>query len=384
VRVLTVHNRYQHHGGEDESQASHAGLLREHGHTVDELFEDNARVAELGAARVAARTVWSMEGYRRVRAALRRSRYDLIEAHNTFPLISPALYYAAHAEGVPVMQVLHNYRLVCPSATLYRDAHVCEDCLRQPVPWPGVVHGCYRESRAASAAVASMIVGHRLLGTWRRVVDLYVTPTEFTRRKLIEGGLPADRIAVKPHFVHPDPGLGEHRGGYALYVGRLAPEKGLGTLLAAWRQLARPFPLKVVGDGPLAARVEAAPGIEWHGSRGRAEVLELMGEASFLVIPSEWYETFGLVAIEAYAKGTPVLASRIGAVAEVVQDGATGRLFEPGRAEELAALVDWAVSQPARLTEMGKQARAVYEACYTAERNYQLLLDLYARAIQRR
>jgi glycosyltransferase involved in cell wall biosynthesis len=384
-RILSVHNRYLQSGGEDESQRAQVHLLRERGHDVDVLLEDNRRVAALGAARVARMTIWSDQGYNLVRGALKAQPYDLVEFHNTFPLISPSAYYAARAERVPVVQVLHNYRLICPTATLYRDGHVCEDCVGKPVAVPGVAHGCYHGSRAASAVVATMLAAHRLMRTWSHAVDLFVTPTHFARRKLIEGGLPAEKLVVKPHFVHPDPGPGAHAGGYGLFVGRLAPEKGIATLIAALELSQAQMPFKIVGHGPEAHRVAVAATrdrrIEWLGQRPRAEVSELMGEAAFLVLPSEWYETFGLVIIEAYAKGTPVVAAGIGAVAELVEPDSTGVLFAPGRADELAAAIDWAAHHPTELATMGQRARAMYQRKYTAAENYRQLADLYSRVI---
>ena len=180
-------------------------------------------------------------------------------SRTSFRSISPAAHHAAKAEGVPLVQSVRNYRLICPAATLFRDGGVCEDCLGRTAPWPGVLHGCYRESRSASAAVAAMIVAHRMLRTWQRKVDAFVALSRFARDKLIEGGLPADRIAIKPNFVDDEPGQGRGPGDYALYVGRLAPEKGLMTLLQAWQRLERPFPLKIVGTGPIASLVEGEP-----------------------------------------------------------------------------------------------------------------------------
>jgi glycosyltransferase involved in cell wall biosynthesis len=219
------------------------------------------------------------------------------------------------------------------------------------------------------------------------MVDTYIALTEFARQKLIQGGLPEERIAVKPHFIHPDPGLGDGRGGYALFVGRLSPEKGLDTLLSAWERLRGKPDLKIVGDGPLAPQTaEAArrfPGVEWLGPRPLDEVYKLMGEAAFLVFPSEVYETFGRVAIEAFARGTPVVASKIGAIAELVEQGRTGLHFHPGDPKDLAAQVTWVLSHPAELERMREQARVEYEARYTAERNYQLLMEIYRTATKR-
>jgi glycosyltransferase involved in cell wall biosynthesis len=385
MRILVVHNRYLIRGGEDESVAAERELLRQNGHEVDLYEEHNERVADLGQLRVALRTVWSPESHRRLRRRLRRRRYDLIHVHNFFPLVSPAAHHAAQAEGVPVVQSLRNYRLLCPNAELFRSGRVCQDCLGRRVPWPGVVHGCYRGSRRATAAVASMIAIHNYLRTWQRMVDLYVAVTRFARDKLIEGGLPADRIVVKPNFVERAPPLGTGAGGYALFVGRLSAEKGLSTVLEAWQRIGFAIPLKIVGEGPLADSVDSVAAqrleVECLGRRPLSEVYDLMGGARFLVLPSEWYEPFGRVAIEAFACGTPVIASDMGGMAELIDDRRTGRLFRPGDAGDLARVVEWALGHPRHLAWMRGQARAEFEAKYTAERNYQQLAAIYRRAL---
>lgn len=388
ARVLIVHNRYQQAGGEDAVVADEAALLTSRGHDVRQLLVDNRDIPQrrsvLTSARLAVGTVWSRPAAEWVRTAVRDFRPDVVHFHNTFPLISPSAYYAVRAEGVAVVQTLHNYRLLCPAAIFYRDAKVCEDCLGRAVPWPGVVHGCYRQSRPQTGVVAAMLVAHRVARTWHRAVDRYVALTEFARQRLIAGGLPADRIAVKPNFVYPDPGPGAHGGGYALFVGRLTPEKGIPTLLAAWGQLDGSIPLKIVGDGPLRGQVARAaqrhPEIEWLGPRSAAEVLALMGDALVVIVPSEWYETFGRVVIEAYAVGTPVISSRIGALAELVTHGETGLAVPPGQPGALAEAVRWARAHPVEWRSMGAAARRVFEERYTAERNYDALLAIYAAA----
>ena len=382
MRILSIHNVYQIRGGEEVSAEAEQKLLRNYGHIVDIYEENNDKVSNMGPAQLALRTLWSQEAYDTVRAKLKAQHYDVVHVQNFFPLISPSVYYAAKAENIPVVQTLRNYRLICPNALFFRDGQVCEDCIGKPIPYPGVVHSCYRNDRKASAAVASMVTGHRLARTWPRMVDRYITLTQFARNKMVEGGLPANKIVVKPNFVDPEPQLGNGMGGYALYVGRLSVEKGLDTLIAAWQQLKTPIPLKIVGDGPLSPLVTSAsqqyPCIEWLGRRPMNEVHQLMGEAHFLVFPSKWYETFGRVAVEAFATGTPVIASKIGAISEIVQAGHTGLHFTPGDPIDLARQVTWLLAHPEKYKFMRKNARKEFEEKYTAAANYKQLMAIYS------
>ena len=382
MRILSIHNNYQIRGGEDESRESEERLLREMGHEVEVYQENNDRVATLGSVNMALRTIWSQEAYNIVQEKLTAKTCDVVHVQNFFPLISPSVYYAAQAKGVPVVQTLRNYRLLCPNALFFRDGQVCEDCMGKAIPYPGVVHKCYRENLAASGVTAAMLTFHRVMQTWKQKVDLYIALTEFARQKFIEGGLPGEKIVVKPNFVHPDPGKGEGQGGYALFVGRLSVEKGLDTLLAAWELLKNPMPLKIVGDGPLASQVaEAAqkfPQVEWLGRKSIAEVHALMGEAMVLIFPSKWYETFGRVAVEGFAKGTPAIAANIGAIAELVDRDRTGLHFQPGNPTDLAAKVEWVIQHPKELAQMRQEARAEFEAKYTAQENYRRLMEIYS------
>jgi glycosyltransferase involved in cell wall biosynthesis len=387
MRVLLVHCRYQIRGGEDECVEFERRLLMDAGVEVDLYEDDNRRVEEIGSLRAATDTVWSRRSWLAIRERLRAKPYDVIHVHNFFPLISPAVHHAARAEGCAVVQTLHNYRLLCPNGIFFRDGHVCEDCLGRSVPWPAVAHACYRGSRPGSAAIAAMLAGHRLLGTWRDKVDAFIALNEFGRRKFIEGGLPAERIVVKPNFVTPDPGVGDGRGGFALFVGRLTPEKGVATLLDAWRRLDGRFPLKIVGDGPLIEQAAQAAaevaGIEFLGRRPLAEFYDLAGRASFFVFPSTWYEGFPRVIMECFARGTPIVASAIGPIAEVVTDGVTGVHFRPGDAQDLAAKVERVLAQPDSLVAMRAAARAEFETKYTAEIALERTLAIYRQALSR-
>lgn len=387
MRVLVVHNYYQQAGGEDAVVSAETALLRRHGHEVVEYTEHNREIDHMARLGVASRAIWSRPSRQRLRGMLEDKAFDVAHFHNTFPLVSPSAYYACQGAGVPVVQTLHNYRLLCPSATFFRDGRVCEDCLGKSVPWPGVRHACYRASRHQTAVVTAMLTVHSWLRTWESQVALYVALTEFGRSKFIEGNLPAERIVVKPNFVDPDPGVQRGRGTHALFVGRLSPEKGLRTLAGAWRTL-RGIPLAIVGDGPSRPELESLirehgleASLELLGHRNREEVMASMRGARFLIFPSESYESFGLSVVEAFACGLPVIASRLGAMAEIVDDGVTGLHFTPGNTEDLAAKVTWAWQHPEQMQQMGRAARSVYEARYTADRNYQRLMDIYQMAV---
>ncbi len=383
MKVLLVHNYYQQPGGEDQVFETEAALLEAHGHSVARYTVHNDQVAEMNPLSLVETTLWNKAVYRELRDLICRQRPQVAHFHNTFPLISPAAYHAAKAEGVPVVQTLHNYRLLCPNGVFFRDGHVCEDCLGKSVPWPGVVHACYRGSRAGTGLVAAMLTLQRVLKSSTEAVHIYIALSEFAREKFIQGGLSAEKIVVKPNFVHPDPGMGEGLGGYALFVGRLSPEKGIGTLLAAWDRLGRKVPLKIVGDGPLALQADKVarrvPGVEWLGRLPKTQVLALMKDAHVLIFPSLWYEGFPMVLAEACAVGLPVVASELGSMSSLIDPGRTGLHFHPGNPEDLAAQVEWTLTHPAELTQMRREARAEFEAKYTAEQNYQMLMEIYER-----
>jgi len=386
MRVLLLHNHYQQTGGEDQVFSAEANLLEAHGHQVLRYTLHNDQIAGMTTLKLVKETVWNQNVYRELRAFIRRERPQVVHCHNTFPLISPSAYYAAKAEHVPVVQTLHNFRLVCPSGNLLRSGTVCEDCLTKSLPWPSVVHACYRKSRLITGTVAAMLTVHRSLRTWSQMVDVYITLNEFARTKFIQGGLPAERIVIKPNFVYPDPGYTqESRGGYALYVGRLSDEKGVDTLLAAWEKLKQRIPLKIAGDGPLAELVRDAarrlPGVEWLGQKTLDEIYKLMRRAAFLIIPSKCYEGMPRTIIESYAVGTPVIAADLGSMNVIVKHNQTGLLFRSGDTEMLAGQVDWAMAHPAEVSRMRREARTEYESKYTGEHNYLMLRGIYERVV---
>ena len=388
MKVLVCHNHYQRPGGEDRVFADETALLEAHGHEVVRFTRHNDDVAGMGRLALARATFGNRDAEAALDALIAAERPDVMHCHNTFPLISPSAYRAARRHGVAVVQTLHNFRLVCPKAELMRDGQVCEECLGRPFAWPAIRHACYRNSRQASGIVAAMMAEHRRRGTWREGVDRYVTPTAFVKRKFVEGGLPAERIAVKPNFVAGTPRTGDGAGGYVVFVGRLSTEKGVRCLLEAWERLSDDIELRILGDGPMSGDVRAAAEhdrrIAWLGHRTPDEVLETIGQARLLVMPSIWYETFGLCIAEAYAVGTPVVASRLGAMEELVDPGRTGFLFTAGDAGALARTVRDAHRMPDVATGMRRLARARYEEAYSAKTNLALLLRVYEEAIASR
>src|ERR1700730_8192375 len=296
VKVLLVHNTYQQPGGEDVVFEQEARMLRNAGHQVILHQRSNWEVEAYHALqkiRLAARTIWASDTRRDFLSLLRDQKPDVVHVHNTFMMISPSMYSACYEEKVPVVQTLNNYRLLCPAATLFRDGKVCEECVGGSL-LHSVQHACYHKSRPTTAVVALMLVAHRLRGTWEREVTSYVALTEFSRSKFIEGGLPPEKIFVKPNFVDPDPGARTADGDFVLFVGRLSPEKRVSTVLAAWKCLRLPIPITVIGGGPDRPQLEAqaaADGLtnaSFLGQVPRAQTLEAISNARFLVFSSEW------------------------------------------------------------------------------------------------
>jgi glycosyltransferase involved in cell wall biosynthesis len=388
MRVLLVHNHYRSDepSGEGVVFRNERRLLEENGIDVVCYERSNDEIPLMGIRErlaLARNAAWSPRTHRELTDLIRRTEPAVAHFHNTFPLISPSAYAACRRARVAVVQTLHNYRLICPAASLRRSGRVCEDCVGATLA-PALRYRCYKGSLAATAAVVGMLVWHRRRRTYRTLVNRYVALTQFAAGKLVEGGLPRGRIVVKPNFLPDPPPVRDERGEYALFVGRLGEEKGLGTLVAAWKHVAG-LPLKVVGDGALreelareAARNGAA--VEFLGFRPRDEVMALVGAARFQLIPSECYENFPVVLLEAYACGTPVVASRIGSLAELVVPGETGVTFAPGNAQELAAAVNALREDRQALERMRRGCRRLFTARYGAAENFRRLREIYESA----
>lgn len=391
MKILLVHNEYQQPGGEDIVFELEHELLSGYGHKVLTYRRSNHEIGRYSTFRrlmLIGQMTWARDTQREISLVLRRAKPDIVHVHNTFAQISPSIYAECRKAEVPVVQTLHNFRLLCPAATFFRKGRVCNECVNRGLH-RGVMHGCYRNSRAATAAVAGMLATHRQLSTWSHNIDRYIALTEFARRQFILGGFPGEMISVKPNFVAPDPGQGTQSGGYTLFVGRLSQEKGLHTLLEAWQRLKEPIPLRIVGDGPLRSELLAyaekkgLSSVRFMGRMGRAETQKAIKEALFLVLPSLCYENFPMTIAEAFAAGTPVVCSRLGAMQEIVAHQQTGLHFAPNCSEQLADVTALAWEHPARMREMGRAARHEFELKYSAEKNHSLLMEIYQQAMQK-
>lgn len=378
MKILIVHNAYQYRGGEDAVVDDEIALLRSNGHQVETYLRHNDELENMSLATATRQTLWSSRTIGDIKERISSFRPNIVHAHNTFPLISPSLYWAAERAGVPVVQTLHNFRLMCLNALFLRDGRVCEDCLGR-LPWRGVVHRCYRNSVAASAVLASMLTLHRALGAYRYKVSRYIALNEFCRSKFIEAGLPAERIAIKPNFVDfAEPRIQARKG--LLFVGRLSAEKGVATLAKAAALLPNGS-LRVAGEGPDTPLLDRVNGINLIGKVSAESVRLEMSTAVALVVPSIWYENFPRTIVEAFACGLPVIASRIGALTDLVREGETGLLFEAGNSFDLADKMTWALAHAQQMAEMGRNARAQYELEFSAKVNYRLLEEIYTDAL---
>ena len=378
MRILILHSRYLSGAvsGENRVVDDEARLLIEGGHQVDVWDPAPASAHGLGLMTTAVRAIWSTDATARVRGLIRRSEAEIVHCHNLFPQLSPAVLRAAGDERAAVVMTLHNYRLLCLPATFIRDGRVCEDCLGRK-PWPGVVHACYRDSTLGSAALASSLSLHTAFNTFDRVTK-YLAVSEFVRGKYVEAGWPDDRIEVKSNFAWKSPRR-EGPGRYFLYLGRLSPEKGIATLLSAWRRSSAR--LLVVGDGPVAEalKAHAPPNVEFRPTVSPAEVPALIREARALVLPSVCYEAQPRVILEAYAAAVPVLASNLGALPEAVGHD-SGLLVPPGDpgswADAVERLLDDRESE-----RLGEGAWRRWRDRYSPERGLQNLEDAYRRAV---
>jgi glycosyltransferase involved in cell wall biosynthesis len=387
LRILIAHNRYQQQGGEDFVVENERKLLASKGHRIHLLQVDNDHIqGPLSQIQAAADCIYSVKSKRAMASAIADFQPEIVHIHNLFPTMSTSVLQACSEARVPYVRTINNFRMICPKGILYRDGAVCESCVGKRFGWPGVAHACYRSSRAGSLVVALASFTDRKRVESGSIMQHYIVGlTEFGKSKLIEGRIPKAVYHVKPNFLFEDPGVGTGDGGYFVFVGRLVPEKGIDTLLEAWRHSCSGQRLKIAGTGPLSsACIEASvenPNVEFMGQLARDQTKELIQHASAMIFPSVWYEGFPMSILESLASGTPVIASELGSMAHTLIHGRTGLHFIPGDASSLSEQVLSFSADQDLQSRLRIGAREDYELKYTADINYSRLIDIYEAVI---
>lgn len=392
MRILLAHNFYGSAAPSGENQVFEAekALLQSRGHELAEFTRHSDEIRGQGVWGVlkgAAATPWNPWAARAIRQVVARFQPDVVHVHNTFPLLSPAIFHALSGTGVARVMTLHNYRLFCPAAIPMRAGKVCTDCLDRRSVLPALQHGCYRNSRLATAPLALNVALHRAAGTWTKEVDAFIALTEFQRQRVVAAGLPAGRVHVKPNFYPGSPGVvpWAQRKPYVVFAGRLTAEKGVTTLVRAWQLWGNDAPeLRVLGGGELRAELENMAQdlpVRFLGQLSATKAQQQIAGASLLLLPSEWFEGFPMVVREAFAFGTPAAVSNLGPLPSIVKHGESGLVFEAGNPASLLEVVSRAWRAPGLLEQLGRGARAAFEAHYTEDANYTTLMAIYGKAM---
>ncbi|OKH17251.1 glycosyltransferase family 4 protein [[Limnothrix rosea] IAM M-220] len=395
LHVLMIHNRYQYAGGEDSSTLTEIDLLLQFGHHVKLIERHNDEIKTYSLRKkinLFFRTAWNSQTDKNLWASLKKGHPDLLHVQNFFPLFSPSVHAVAQSLNIPTIQHLHNFRLGCLNASLFRENQICEVCVGKN-PWRGILYRCYRNSLPASLGVWNMLAYNRYRKTWHKDVSAFITPSQFAANKLIEIGIPGDRLHVKPNIT-VDPLIGgvipplPERPTF-LFIGRLSSEKGLDMLLQAWEKLNEPeWKLNIVGEGPQRQELQEfvnernLKNVSFFGQQSKDQVVEHIKNATAIVVPSQWYETFGRVVIEAFACGRPVIAADLGALSELVENNTTGFLVAYNSIHVWAENMAWAGNNYFEMTAIGQKARQEYLRLYTPEVNYQKTIDIYQSVLK--
>ncbi|MGK0701216.1 glycosyltransferase family 4 protein [Priestia flexa] len=391
MKILVIHNYYQISGGEDRVLEEEVKLLTSNGVEVVKYFISNKEVNLKGPVnkiKLGINTVWSKQKYKEIKSLIKKVNPDLVHLHNTFPLLSPSVYYACKFMGKPVVQTLHNYRLGCPGAMLLRNNEICEKCISGSL-LNSVKYGCYRNSRVQTIPLSTMLYTHRFLNTWNNKVDKYIALTNFAKEKFIEIGLNKDKITVKPNFMEQHTEGRLKKDDEITFVGRISKEKGLHLLLAAWSKVGSEVntKLNVIGDGPLRKELEGKyqhlSNVNFLGKLDSTAVLSYMSKSKYIIVPSIWYEGFPMTIIESYSVNTPVISSNIGSLKEVVINEITGFHFENNNINSLENTLKKALKY-SDYDKLQRNIKEQYEKKYTPNANFKMLINIYEEVVRSR
>lgn len=389
MKILIIHNHYLESGGEDSVVSAEIDMLRYFGEQVILYERSNDEINTLSFRRkiyfALKDIMWSNKTYHDIKQIIFNEKPDIAHIHNPFIMMSPSLYYALKEENIPIVQTLHNYRLFCLNGLFYRKGKICQLCKGRNY-LPALMHKCWRGSFLATKVFIRMLESYKKLKVFEEKVQRFIVLSKFSKSKFIKAGLCPEKIDIKPNFVDVKTDKRIDFDNYALYIGRLVDYKGVNTLLKAYELLGSSYHLIIIGDGPLYIKIKHQTrnytNIEVFGCLAHGKAMEYLRKCAFLIFPSECYENMPRTIIESYAWGVPVLASNIGVVRELVQEGITGFLFKPGDSLDLANKIKYMSKNRVFLEEMGGNALEVCRQNYSQEKNYQILIDVYIRAIK--
>ena len=385
MKVLQVHNYYQYPGGEDAVVKYEYELLTANNDKVIQYIRKNKEIENyslLQKGRLLFETSCSKRTYNEISEIIKKEKPDICHVHNTLPLVSPSIYYACKDLNINVVQTLHNYRLLCSNAYFFKAGKICEECLVKSL-YHSVKYGCYRDSKLQTFALARSIEKNKKWGTWQNKIDKYIALTEFSKNKFIKGGLPKEKLIVKPNFIFIDPGFDYNTQNHFLFAGRLDVTKGIEVILEANKNVIKNAKIFIAGNGTFKNKVISVFHKNYFGQLNHNELIKFIKDSIALIFPSIWYEGMPMTIIESFACGKPVIASKLGSMAEMIDDGKTGLLFEVGNSEDLAKKINWASEHPVEMKQMGMNARKEYEEKYTAEKNYEILMSIYNAVLKK-
>ena len=384
MKVLIVHNFYKIRAGEYSVLKNEIKLLKDNGNEVITFYKDNKNIKSFYSKVIYfLRIVYSKNIFKEFDYYLKQNKPDVIHVHNFFPIMTPAIFFAAQKNNIPIVHTLHNYRLICPTSTLMHNNRIYEKSIING-SFSTIIDKVYRNSYLGTFALARMISYHKKYNTWDTQVDKFIALTNFSKSKFIEANFLIDKIEIKSNFVFDMYDPESDKKEYALFIGRISEEKGIRCLIKAWEKI--DYKLIIVGTGPLENFVKRQlnENIIFLGKQNKEEIRVLMNAASFLIIPSIWYEGFPMVILEAYSAGLPVLGSRIGSIEEVVLDNITGLHFKPNDSRDIVKKVNRIIKDRELLKKISKNSRKEYLEKYTPSKNYDILINIYNSVIQSR
>lgn len=378
-KVLMVHNFYQIGGGEHTVFKNEIDMLRENGHVVIEYTRSNVELkkSKLKMLFLPFTTIWSFKTYRDVRKIIKEQNIEIVHCHNTFPLISPSVYYASRREKVPIVQTIHNFRFLCPCGVFYRDGKICEECLKQKSFKPSLKHRCYRNSKIQTLIVVMMLKIHRKLGTYKKIN--YIFLTEFNKRKFNELiNINGSNVFVKPNFVNEYQLVDKKKDKKFIFASRLEESKGIKELLLKWRNMPDDYMLHIYGSGTLENFVRKEclnrKNIIFYGFKSHEIVFDDLKSAMGMIFPSLWYEGFPMIIAESMSIGCPVISTKIGNQGNLIEQSKGGVTFDFHSNESLKKAVDKCIIDN---IELSKNARIFYKEVLEKRNNYIILNNIY-------